>query len=126
MKDGKNSVKRWISFLKEWVFTKFSSKGPAAHLQTILLPCGEYAGSEKETLNQLLNKHYPGSKEEIGNCWEGDADKDWAETPEFGTHCKSDLSRKVELAVKTFELFKTPGVIGVYLAFLKKGLRHPT
>ena len=95
------------------------AKDLEAYSGSILLSFGQYLGSEEETLNHLLDTHYPGFKEE----GEENTDKAGRKRLDWGLAAKVISPEKAEWAVRSFTPFQASGADSIYPAPLQKELR---
>ena len=90
---------------------------------TVMKPTGEYTTNGKETLQALLQVHFPGSKvtqlesnRQQLNLIHRAKRADWQ------TAVKTVSYERIKWAIGTFEPYKSPGPDGIYPALLQKGL----
>src|ERR1700712_8006 len=100
------------------------AKNPVNPTGTILKPDGEYTNTEKDTLEVLLQTHFPGSNlisdEDVLSSHsltvpEKAGREDWRISKEVIT------VNKIKWAINLFEPYKSPGPDGIFLALLQQG-----
>jgi hypothetical protein len=100
---------------------KILSKGGQSAINSIQPENGEYATTEKETLEELLRVHFPGSEiiSEHVEGWDGlglEFPKDWAVSKrviDYG---------KIKWAVFSFQTYKSSGTDGIMPIMLQQGI----
>ena len=101
---------------------KLLSKDPSTSPEVLQLPNGEFTTTQEETLNHLLDVHFPGNvdrpREQVNLEPSVASDADWEIAAKIVT------KERVSWAVKSFSPYKAAGEDGIFPALLQEGLEY--
>jgi ribonuclease HI len=99
---------------------KILKSGKKTEIGTVRKPNGEYTATPEETLQVLLDTHFPNQEEEEDG---GEEDIDLERILEAGNLDIDSIvnTQSVRACFKSFQPFKAPGPDGIYPALLQKG-----
>nr|XP_034192180.1 uncharacterized protein LOC117609677 [Osmia lignaria] len=116
----------WKTFSKETEalpivarLRKVFSIGPSPRLDRLRLPNGSLANNHRETLEYLVQSHFPGWVEGRGRCrW--DTTRTDPAPADWGMAEKVISTDRVKWAIGSFKRFKSPGTDGIFPALLQE------
>ena len=99
---------------------KILGKDRTVDIDNIVLPEGAYASTTGETLEYLLDTHFPGN---VKHTIVSQSEAACQASPEDWQVAKKIVTdERVEWAISLFAPFKSPGLDGIFPALLQKGL----